>query len=136
MSGLRFGLSGCGGGLESAPPEQLVELAQLAQQLGFEALWLNEEHFQSPRAGHGRLCLSPVVLAATLAAHTSRLRLGFSVLILPLYQPLRLAEEIATWMFYRAGASTSASRAAEPAVTTSARSASIRAYARTRSTMP
>lgn len=51
MSGLRFGLSGCGGGLESAPPEQLVELAQLAEQLGFEALWLNEEHVQSPRGG-------------------------------------------------------------------------------------
>lgn len=93
---MKFGLSGCGGGLESVPPAQLGEYAQWAEQLGFEAVWINEEHFQKPSGGAGRLCLSPIVLAAMLAARTSRIRLGFSVLLLPLHHPIRFAEEIAT----------------------------------------
>lgn len=76
--------------------EQLGEYARWAEQLGFEALWINEEHFQKPSGGRGRLCLSPIVLAAVLAANTSRIRVGFSVLLLPLHHPIRLAEEIAT----------------------------------------
>ncbi|MEX5213984.1 MAG: LLM class flavin-dependent oxidoreductase [Nitrospiraceae bacterium] len=93
---MKFGLSGCGAGLEAVAPERLGEYAQWAERLGFEALWINEEHFQKPSGGSGRLCLSPVVLAAVLAAGTSRIRLGFSVLLLPLHHPIRLAEEIAT----------------------------------------
>lgn len=76
--------------------EQLGEYAQWAEQLGFESIWINEEHFQKPSGGTGRLCLSPIVLAAVLAARTSRIRVGFSVLLLPLHHPIRLAEEIAT----------------------------------------
>lgn len=94
---MEFGLSGCGGGLESAEPGRLCELAQVADSLGYTALWINEEHFQRPDAtGRGRTCFSPIVLATILAGKTKRIRLGFSVLLLPLHQPLRLAEEIAT----------------------------------------
>jgi alkanesulfonate monooxygenase SsuD/methylene tetrahydromethanopterin reductase-like flavin-dependent oxidoreductase (luciferase family) len=93
---MKFGLSGCGGGLESPSTARLVELAQFAEDVGFQALWINEEHFQAPSHGHGRLCLSPLILAAFLAAQTRRIRLGFSVLLLSLHQPLRLAEEIAS----------------------------------------
>lgn len=94
---MEFGLSGCGGGLEPAGHDRLHALAQLADGLGYTALWINEEHFQrSDITGRGRRCLSPVVLAAMLAGQTQRIRLGFSVLLLPLHQPLRLAEEIAT----------------------------------------
>ena len=59
---------------------------------GYGGLWLNEEHF-----GQGsRVCLSPILLATALAMRTRTIRIGFSVLVLPLYQPIRLAEEIAT----------------------------------------
>lgn len=93
---MQFGLSGCGGGLEAATPAELILFAQLADRLGFSGLWLNEEHFQRPVAGKGRLCLSPLILAAVLGARTERIRIGFSVLLLPLHHPVRLAEEIAT----------------------------------------
>src|SRR5262249_20071691 len=59
-------------------------------------LWLNEEHFQTPIAGRGRLAYSPLMLASALAACTERIRIGFSVLLVPLHHPLRLAEEFAT----------------------------------------
>ncbi|MBX3331809.1 MAG: LLM class flavin-dependent oxidoreductase [Nitrospira sp.] len=93
---MRFGLSGCGGGFESADVRSLTSFARTAEQLGFHGIWINEEHFQGPIGGKGRLCLSPVVLAAALASQTQRIRIGFSVLLLPLHHPLRLAEELAT----------------------------------------
>jgi alkanesulfonate monooxygenase SsuD/methylene tetrahydromethanopterin reductase-like flavin-dependent oxidoreductase (luciferase family) len=88
---LRFDLSGCGAGLDESATS-LLELGPLAESLGFGGLWINEEHF-----GQGsRVCLSPIVLATALAMRTRKIRIGFSVLVLPLFEPIRLAEEIAT----------------------------------------
>lgn len=95
MTGFRLGLSGCSGGLEAIAGSRLLTLAPYVEGLGYEALWLNEEHFQG--GGElGRTCLSPIPLAAAMLARTTRLRLGFSVLLLGLHHPVRLAEELAT----------------------------------------
>src|ERR1700730_15146598 len=95
-----FGLSGRGGGLEADGSASIFQLARLADELGFDCLWLNEEHFLQTQGNNqrGRLNVhgSPIVLATALAMLTTRIRLGFSVLLLPLHHPLRLAEEIAT----------------------------------------
>lgn len=97
MTEFQIGLSGCGGGLESESPRHLLEMAEFADELGFAGLWINEEHFQGSLVeDEGRRCLSPVTLAAAIAARTHHLRIGFSVLLLPLHHPVRLAEEIAT----------------------------------------
>ncbi|HZF69762.1 LLM class flavin-dependent oxidoreductase [Sulfuricurvum sp.] len=93
---MKFGLSGCGGGVELDRQSKIIELASYAEKLGFESLWLNEEHFQNAKHGEGRLCLSPIVAASAIAATTTKIRIGFSLLILPLYHPIRLAEELAT----------------------------------------
>jgi alkanesulfonate monooxygenase SsuD/methylene tetrahydromethanopterin reductase-like flavin-dependent oxidoreductase (luciferase family) len=93
----RIGLSGCGGGLESISSSRLLDLAVRAEELGFHALWLNEEHFQGSIVEvEGRRCHSPIVLASAILARTTKLRVGFSVLLLALHHPVRLAEEIAT----------------------------------------
>ena len=93
----KFGLSGCAGGLESISSSQVLDLAERAEALGFDALWLNEEHFQGSIVEvEGRRCHSPLVLAAAILARTKKLRVGFSVLLLALHHPVRLAEEIAT----------------------------------------
>ena len=88
---MRFDLSGCGAGLDESA-RRLLELGPFAERLGYDGLWINEEHF-----GQGsRVCLSPILLATALAMRTRTIRIGFSVLVLPLFEPIRLAEEIAT----------------------------------------
>ena len=88
---MRFDLSGCGAGLDETAKE-LLSLGALAESLGYDGLWINEEHF-----GQGsRTCLSPIPLATAVAMRTRTIRIGFSVLVLPLFEPIRLAEEIAT----------------------------------------
>lgn len=44
----------------------------------------------------GRRCLSPLILASAILARTTRLRVGFSVLLFAMHHPLRLAEDIAS----------------------------------------
>jgi alkanesulfonate monooxygenase SsuD/methylene tetrahydromethanopterin reductase-like flavin-dependent oxidoreductase (luciferase family) len=71
--------------------EQVIEEFQRGEELGFHSAWLAEHHFS--RYG---LASSPMVLAATLAAHTKKIRLGSAVLLPSLHNPVRLAEETAT----------------------------------------
>ncbi len=93
----KIGLSGCGGGLESISSSQILDLAEKVEALGFTGVWLNEEHFQGSIVEvEGRRCHSPLILASAILARTKRLRVGFSVLLAALHNPVRLAEEIAT----------------------------------------
>lgn len=63
---------------------------RLAEEAGFDVAWFAEHHFSN-------LSISPAPLltAAHCAAATSRIALGSGVAVLPLYQPMRLVEEIA-----------------------------------------
>ena len=61
-----------------------------AEQAGFDIAFFAEHHFTSYSLG-----VSPLLTAAALAGQTSRIGLGVAVVVLPLYQPLRLAQEIA-----------------------------------------
>ena len=78
-------------------------LADHAEKLGMDAVWLAERHFASPAriaAGSGggvpSFASAPLILAGALAKTTERLRLGIAVSVLPLSHPVRLAEEVAT----------------------------------------
>src|SRR2546422_11224993 len=65
-----------------------LEEARLADELGFEAVWLAEHHFSS----YG-ICPSLAVLAAAIARETRRVRIGTSAVVAPFAHPLRIAEE-------------------------------------------
>lgn len=69
-------------------------LAQVdaAEGWGLDAMWLAELHFAPERS----VLASPLILAATIAQRTKRLKIGTAVQVLPLCHPLRLAEEVAT----------------------------------------
>jgi alkanesulfonate monooxygenase SsuD/methylene tetrahydromethanopterin reductase-like flavin-dependent oxidoreductase (luciferase family) len=67
-----------------------ITLALQAEQLGFDALWPVEHHFEDYA-----FCPDNTVLLAHLAARTSRIRLGTGAVILPWNDPLRVAEKIA-----------------------------------------
>src|SRR5688572_11347667 len=68
------------------------DMAQMlaAEALGYESVWIAEHHFND----YG-LCPAPQVLAAFLAARTSKIRLGMGVSLLPLHHPVDLAEQLA-----------------------------------------
>ncbi len=65
----------------------------LAEELGFEAMWLGEHHFGLYGVGD---IPNPILLGADLAARTSRIRIGQMANIAPWWHPIRLAEDIAT----------------------------------------
>lgn len=69
----------------------IVELARLAERVGFDSAWVSEHH----GAGDGYMPSLLPVLGA-LAAVTDRLQLGTGVMLAPFHDPLRLAEDAAT----------------------------------------
>jgi luciferase family oxidoreductase group 1 len=66
---------------------ETVQLAQLAERLGYERYWVSEHHNTRGLAGS-----APEVLLAHLAAHTSRIRLGSGGVMLPNHSALKVAE--------------------------------------------
>jgi alkanesulfonate monooxygenase SsuD/methylene tetrahydromethanopterin reductase-like flavin-dependent oxidoreductase (luciferase family) len=79
-----------------APPFEALyrdALAQieLAEGMGFDSVWLTEHHFCDD--GYTP---SPLVIAGAIAARTSRMRIGTNLIVLPLHDPIRIAEDAAT----------------------------------------
>ena len=68
------------------------ELVDEAERLGADGVWLAEYHFLPQRS----VLSSPVTVATAIAARTKRMRIGLAVQVLPLGNPVRMAEEIAT----------------------------------------
>lgn len=66
--------------------------AVMAEEAGFDTLWLGEHHFDW---GGSDLDPNPLLLFADLAVRTSKINFGTAALVLPLWHPIRLAEEIA-----------------------------------------
>ena len=67
----------------------LDDHVRIAEQGGFETAWFAEHHFFNYC-----LCPSPLLAAAYFAGRTERIRLGTAVVVLPLYEPSRLVQEI------------------------------------------
>lgn len=64
-----------------------LELARLADELGYERYWVAEHHGTPMLA-----CASPEVLIAAIGAATTRIRIGSGGVMLPHYSPLKVAE--------------------------------------------
>ncbi|WP_436664266.1 LLM class flavin-dependent oxidoreductase [Alicyclobacillus acidoterrestris] len=67
--------------------QQTVQVAQLADRLGYHRLWVSEHHDAPTLAGS-----TPEILIAHLAAKTSRLRIGSGGVMLPHYSAYKVAE--------------------------------------------
>ncbi|XVQ12619.1 TIGR03619 family F420-dependent LLM class oxidoreductase [Spirillospora sp. CA-255316] len=80
-----------------ADPGRIVELAVLAEELGYGGVWLPDHLLPPERFGpvYGGV-YEPLITLAHVAARTSRIRLGTSVLVLPLRDPFTLAKQAAT----------------------------------------
>jgi alkanesulfonate monooxygenase SsuD/methylene tetrahydromethanopterin reductase-like flavin-dependent oxidoreductase (luciferase family) len=67
-----------------------IDMAVWAEEHGFQTVQFAEHH----GSADGYLP-SPIVLAAAIAARTSRIRLRFGLIILTLHHPIKLAEDLA-----------------------------------------
>ncbi|WP_225729084.1 MULTISPECIES: MupA/Atu3671 family FMN-dependent luciferase-like monooxygenase [unclassified Nocardia] len=67
----------------------LLESARFADANGFKAIWVPERHFHK----FGGLYPNPAVLGAALAASTRRIRIRAGSVVLPLHNPVRVAED-------------------------------------------
>ncbi|WP_342643279.1 LLM class flavin-dependent oxidoreductase [Rhodoligotrophos ferricapiens] len=77
----------------STSPRTIVEdtlsMVRLADEVGFDVAWFAEHHFSNYS-----VCPSPLMMASYAAGVTRKIRLGAAVLVLPLYDPVRLVQEL------------------------------------------
>src|SRR5919205_2547160 len=92
---MEFGIFNLMGSREPDKPAaqvfgEVAEQTKLADELGYSIAWFAEHHFSNYC-----LCASPLMMVSHCAAITKNIRLGTAVLVLPLYNPARLAAEVA-----------------------------------------
>jgi probable F420-dependent oxidoreductase len=99
---LRFGLQlptyGAG-----ADPQTIVEVARRGEELGFDSAWVNDHVLVPSTLPRYAQILEALTTLVWVAAHTERLRLGTSVLILPQRDPILAAKQLATLDFLSGG---------------------------------
>src|SRR6478752_5203 len=81
-----------------AGPDAIRRAAIQAEELGFADVWVSE-HIIIPKGAPyppSPIFWDPVLTLTWAAAHTKRVKLGTSVLVLPMRHPLPLAKELAT----------------------------------------
>ena len=69
--------------------EETLAEARLSEQLGMDAVWLAEHHFDGTC-----VYVDPVSFAAALSQATKRVQIGFAVIQTSLHHPIRLAEQL------------------------------------------
>jgi len=68
-----------------------VDLVCYAEELGFDEVWLTEHHFNN-----FSVVPSPLTIVNYLLGKTKKIKIGTAGILLPYYNPIKLAEEIAT----------------------------------------
>lgn len=92
-----------------ASPENLIKVARRAEELGYDSVWVLERLLWPlnpkepyPATPDGSLpkayqiVLDPIETLTFVAAHTTKVQLGTSVVVLPYHTPIQLARRIAT----------------------------------------
>lgn len=81
-----------------ASPEAIVAAAQKAEAVGFDAIFVNDHIIvgDDARSAPWTNVYDPLVAMSFIAAHTSRIGVGVSVLIMPYRNPIATAKALAT----------------------------------------
>lgn len=80
------------GGTHAEAFREGFQLVDAAEEWGLDGAWLAELHFNPARS----VLASPITIASSIATRTRRMRIGMAVYVLPLNNPLRIAEEVCT----------------------------------------
>ena len=82
---------------EGSTPDGIRRVAKAAEELGFDSVWATEHVLVGPEAvdPYGRV-YAPLATLAWIAGWTERIRLGTSIMLVPLHHPVHLAKETAT----------------------------------------
>jgi probable F420-dependent oxidoreductase len=72
------------------------EVAQAAEELGFDSLWACDHIVNSERHAGSARCLEPLILMASLVQQFPRLHFGTDVLVLPQRNAILVAKQAAT----------------------------------------
>jgi probable F420-dependent oxidoreductase len=72
------------------PYRETFELAQIAEEAGFDTATVGHHHFMPGNMS------DPLTFLAAVAARTSTLRVGTGIFQLPIHNPVRVAEQVAT----------------------------------------
>lgn len=88
---MRIDLAGFTRGSKLIDHQAVLDFCTRMDRLGYDGIWFNEFHFQQPPDPYP----STLLLAASIFARTERLRVGTSIVVLPLYHPFLLAEQVA-----------------------------------------
>jgi probable F420-dependent oxidoreductase len=78
-------------------PDGIRRVAEAAEELGFNSVWATEHIIVGAEAAdtYGRV-YDPLVSLGWIAGWTQRIRLGTSIVLVPLHNPIHLAKEVAT----------------------------------------
>lgn len=83
-------IENCSGNAQRAL-QASINIVLHAEQLGFEQAWLTEHHFNA-----FSISASILPLLSHLAGRTRHIQLGAAAVLLPLHNPIRVAEDLAT----------------------------------------
>jgi len=70
---------------------EYLDQIEMAESLGFQSVWLTEHHFQPDQYAS-----SPLTIAAAVSQRTKTMQIATDLMVLPLHDPVRLAEDVAT----------------------------------------
>lgn len=88
---MRIDIAGYTRGSKVLDHRQVLDFCTRMDKLGYDGIWFNEFHFQQPPDPYP----STLLLAASILGRTEQMRVGTSIVVLPLYHPLLLAEQVA-----------------------------------------
>ena len=72
--------------------EQIREVARFCDDAGLDSIWLTEHHFGYFKRAN---LPNPLMMGADIAARTTNIRIGLASATIPLWHPVRLAEDCA-----------------------------------------
>jgi probable F420-dependent oxidoreductase len=81
---------------EQASGRVLARIAEAAERLGFDHVWVGENTLVPEEAGSDPRTLDPLACLAFIAGRLDRIKLGTSIVRLPLHHPVHLAKQTAS----------------------------------------